>query len=391
MNSVSLKIIQLVKTVLQLGNLFYSLTPIEVTPNGLVVNQVSKPKRTKFWAMHFFLPLTLTIAQLHCHIKSNTHSNVILMIFNGYLVILEIGMLAILLMFHFNTLELCQLLNQLITKFNGLFQSLNYAVKSSKVSSSCFLLFLIQMYCSAIFMFLIMIPLTMYMFPQLHNCQRAIYSQYPFMAAAWKRIGVLVYLYFFFPAAIVSGNAAVVAFVVLSEIRLNLQKLLAYTKLCRVVNDQQQRQNVCFFYRQLQILVIVANKCFQSQLLPLSMFCGAIALILLLYPLLAYGNDLPVIFQTGFATFSVIVGFVTCLFLDQCSDPMVMSMRILATTKQWKCTGYTKKFFRSCPPIVLMVGELHVMNKERVTVYIRFVLQRTALLVMKYKSDLRFV
>lgn len=83
----------------------------------------------------------------------------------------------------------------------------------------------------------------------------------------------------------------------------------------RHVGSNYNYARICVFYRQIQLLAVVTNKCFQQQFLPIIMFCGASSLILLLYPLLAFGSELPTIFQVGFIAFVVIIGFVTTSFL----------------------------------------------------------------------------
>lgn len=117
------------------------------------------------------------------------------------------------------------------------------------------------------------------------------------------------------------------------------------------------------------------------------MFCGAFSLISVIYPLLASGSDMSTAFQFGFTTFAIVIGTLSCLLLDQCKIDVVVSKKIISTATQCRSCGYIRKFLRSCPVIALKVGELLVMDKGRVTAYVRFILQRTAFFVVKYKSD----
>ncbi len=62
---------------------------------------------------------------------------------------------------------------------------------------------------------------------------------------------------------------------------------------------------------------------------------------------------------------------------------MKYSSQILAKTKHWNDCLFLKKVFRSCPVVALRVGIFHKMDKGRGLAFIRFILQRTFVLVLQ--------
>lgn len=70
------------------------------------------------------------------------------------------------------------------------------------------------------------------------------------------------------------------------------------------------------------------------------------------------------------------------------SGTIRFSTNVLHYAKLWKGCPWSKKFFKSCPPITIRVGEFHKMDNERAPAYVRFVLQRTLFLVVRTKLNL---
>lgn len=87
------------------------------------------------------------------------------------------------------------------------------------------------------------------------------------------------------------------------------------------------------FYRRVQILVILTDKCFQSYIWPAIQFYGAIGIIVLLYALLVLQRALPILAIIGLVTFAVGILLLICLMLGMGSKTIIMSRKILQRLK----------------------------------------------------------
>lgn len=147
-------------------------------------------------------------------------------------------------------------------------------------------------------------------------------------------------------------------------------------------------RKISLYYRKLQILVIVTNRCFQTYMWPTFQFFGAVGVIALLFPLLTFQQFLPKLLKIGLIWLAVLLSGMCCIILNSGSLMQVYSKCILksVTTSKKNCK-WSKAFYKSCPPITLKIGAFHKMDRSRVPAFIRFVLQRTTLLVVKTKAD----
>lgn len=166
----SKSVIEILKRIFKFGNMFHSLIPIRVVSNLLVVNRHSKSKRTRFWIIHWYLSILLTVCQLNTHLNALENTKLFFTVFHGFLLILEFGGLAALLMFHHETLELCQFLNQLFLNPNGL---ISFRFSKTKVARNGFAgryllaVFLVSLYTCGLVIIWLLIPLIMHTFPVL--------------------------------------------------------------------------------------------------------------------------------------------------------------------------------------------------------------------------------
>lgn len=390
----SLVVINLITGALRLGNFSCSLVPISIHSNQLAVSKKCKTFRPKFWKIQFILMILLTLSQLNFYSQFAGNSKVVDLLFHINMLSLELGNTALLFMFQGNTIEICQFLNQIFAKHHGLIPTCNTKTcyhNNRLVKRDRFAIFLIYICSSLTGLYWVILPITLYTFPKLIHTNFSSESDLTGVQSFWNLVNKIAHFYMPFLFGILSGAATFVGIVALTEIKVNLHQLINLAKKSRNIESNKLRKSVCVYYRQIQLLVMISNKCFQTHFWPAVMFCGSFALISFLYPLLAYASALPAMFQVGFTAFAIVLGFVSVFLLDQCTNPIVLSKRVKSVAMQWGNTGYFNKFFQSCPPIVLKVGELHVMDKGRVTAFIRFILQRTAFFVLKYKSESRIV
>lgn len=145
-------------------------------------------------------------------------------------------------------------------------------------------------------------------------------------------------------------------------------------------NDSITNYLVSIYYRQAQILMLLANTFYQAYILPLFQFCGAIILIGFLYAAIMGGKFLPPVVTLCLYILVLNMSILLWVLVDMGSQPVLKSGKLLQILKHRNCK-YTRKFLRSCPKIVFKVGSFHVMDRSRAPNLMRFVLQRTFFLV----------
>lgn len=145
------------------------------------------------------------------------------------------------------------------------------------------------------------------------------------------------------------------------------------------------RQCIALNYRRIQLTVILCNECFQTCMWPSIEFVGVTIMISLLYSFVVCFGQLP---SSGNVAIIVMLALSVCLIfltLDLGSQTILFSSRILRRTELWNECGWSRRFRRSCQLTSFKIGDFHQMDKERVSSLVRFVLQRTCLLVFKTK------
>ncbi len=163
---------------------------------------------------------------------------------------------------------------------------------------------------------------------------------------------------------------------------------------CKGPQRKEYIEGIASFYRKIQVLVILCDKCFQSYIWPEVQFYGAILLISVLYVLIVLHQQLP---QSGvwlLLLFLLSVALLICLVLRTGSKSIGLSRSVLqgvAVRPANEKDGWSKRFFKSCPTIAIRVGEFHKMDSERAPSFIRFVLQRTFFFVLKTKMNMSSV
>lgn len=152
----------------------------------------------------------------------------------------------------------------------------------------------------------------------------------------------------------------------------------------------KHRQNIAIFYRIIQLFAIVSNQCFQTYMWPAIQFIGGMLIIAILYCLLVFKRSLPLVGIICLMFLMVSMILVCCMMLDLGSRPMLISGKIVQQAKKTYRCRWSRKFFKSCPVIALRIGEFHKMDRQRVSAFVRFILQRTFFLVLKTKLGIGF-
>lgn len=146
-------------------------------------------------------------------------------------------------------------------------------------------------------------------------------------------------------------------------------------------------QTAATYYRNIQILVGISNRCFETHLWTAVQFTGSTLTICLLYTVLTFNDMLPGLLQFGLVLVACMIVVVCTLIMDMASGTILHSKAIRHTLGARHGAGkWLQRFLRSCPVIALRVGTFHKMDKERAPAFIRYILQRTVFLVLKTKT-----
>lgn len=141
-------------------------------------------------------------------------------------------------------------------------------------------------------------------------------------------------------------------------------------------------------YREIQILVALSNQCFQDYIWPVFEFLGAVGSIIFLYSLVVVQDQLP-FYAIGLVfMFFVAITCICCYMMEMCSSFIQISVMVLNNAKKLKRDKWSRVFFQSCPPIALKVASFHKIDKQRVSSWIKFILQRTFFLVLKTRLSI---
>lgn len=192
------------------------------------------------------------------------------------------------------------------------------------------------------------------------------------------------------PIGLICPVTIVVAFAAINEITDSLNCLNNWIK--RIVTTNPSSHQVAICYRQIQLFVILCNKCYKIYLWPVVEFVSASGSITLLYTLLVLDSVLSGLIKIAIVSFiaAIFCSTFTPLFVGNHS--LQLSKVVIAKLKHNQFLiqndrACIRKFSKSCAPIALKVGGFHEMDKERTPNLMRFILQRTFFLVFKTKQD----
>lgn len=152
-------------------------------------------------------------------------------------------------------------------------------------------------------------------------------------------------------------------------------------------NIQRTRlEEIIAFYRQLQIVLQLANNCFQTYLWPVYEFAGALIVIALIYMEVMFMECLHFAAQICVSIFMCATLCIICVTFKIASLPLQASAKILS-----KCNVINAplKFSRQRRAISLLsfqIGTFHKIDQSRVPSLLRFVLQRTVFLIVQTRN-----
>lgn len=391
-------LIDFLETIFNVGNTIFALIPIMVWRTNaskfylLFPNKRQQNCRLSCWIAFFTASHLLTLQRLLQCIDYE-QEKLLVSLFYILLLVAKFAGLLLAVMYQTKQHEFCQFYNQF------LFHQMEVKFSHIKCSrrGSMFDLVTIVSYYSVLSLYALFVPMIFYNFPELMHVAVAIKPKLEFAndtaslsptTTTSKRIfGILFEFIMFMPVGVVAGTSVVLAFSGLQEIIKYLRRLRHTIKLTCRSDNRYLIKVATAHYKRNQILTVLCNSCFQAYLWPVTMFCGASLIIPSLFCLLAFGKGLPMLLKLGFATFAVLLTILSCIVLNLCSEPIIISLKVLRILTRMSSRKYDKKVFQSLMPIFLKVGEFHKMDKCRVVSYLRFILQRTVFLVLKSKTS----
>lgn len=238
-----------------------------------------------------------------------------------------------------------------------------------------------------------------FLFPQLYYFRfgdegRASFSLVP---GFWNRITSLLEtlvsstpLFFFFGPTV---SIEVLTLLKLYNSVKFLLRILKYNQR-KVFDSDKLCSHFCKMYRKLQVFSIFVNEYGKDYLRPNFEFVGSVLTILFSYSVIVLktesGNENDKkMAQLGRFTFAFIliflISWMACLH-GLPSKPYVHSRKILHHGRShWKSDSWSRKFFLSCQPIAVRIGDFHVIDKDRAPLIFQFCLRRIFYLAVQSK------
>lgn len=142
------------------------------------------------------------------------------------------------------------------------------------------------------------------------------------------------------------------------------------------------------FYRQAQILITLYNECVKEIIFPVLFIIHAGVIIMSLFVILELRNKLHFMAFILYPFLLImIIGFDVCM-MEFCSKPFSLSKLI---KWRWQKLQYHQKnvwlqrFARSCPILKIYTSPTLPVDRMRLTIFMRFCLQRTLFLVVYHR------
>lgn len=350
----------------------------------------------KLWKYCLLLSIFLSALEIHIHVKHSVTINVILVAFHEFLIVMSILMLSNLSTVTTNKYEFCSLVNEFLrwgrakstglqrlypdngrfcwsTKNGNLLNILAFSGTSTAVSIA------------------IIVPLISSLFPcTIHplTCQNHVCDVCPLKTILWVLI-IGLDVAFAISCALLGGYTATVSSMTLyctyTNLKMLSQTLNTYKSSFHI--SAELRRKCALYYRELQILLILSNKCFQNSVWPNVQFCGSAVIISLLYSIIVLRESLHSYLVIGMTLVFCSTSCFCFLVMDYGSRPQIVSRGVLARCKErWAGFHMSKLFWKSCRPIAFQIGPFHYMDRQRGPALFRFCLQRTFFLIVQTKS-----
>lgn len=261
--------------------------------------------------------------------------------------------------------------------------------KTSRQSFRTVLAFVWTLGCFSVCFF---IPATTYVFPAIHNGLFYIL----FGKSDWKHLGENLWGWprlvasflesvLILPISWAAGTGGVMCMLVLFYVQHCAVKCQRIHKMyCSSEASQHIKANL---YRQLQLIAVLTNSCFQQYFWPNCEYTGSACVILMLYLVIVLHGRIHSLCYLVLVLLWFTGQSFCFLILDFGSRPMLASKKYLNHAKKVDETSrWIRMFYASCVPITMKVGSFHNLDRVRCLDFVRFCFQRTFVLVLQTKA-----
>ncbi len=337
-------------------------------------------KQLKFFILLNIMNLFYITVQFVSSLYNHNTSTLIQLLFRGLPFFMNVGVWICGVGFYWHALEFCALLNCLVSNPGGLvFEKASHFRQSDNLVT-----FIIM---STQFISFI----TIFIFIPTVDISFAIYSQS--LSTICKVLSVVftvVRLPCFLSGCGIGLLTVSICFIALKELCDNLNDLqILQSKTFGNTQNINRNWLLESYYRKFQVFALVLNECFRTNFWPTFQIIGAMLCIGLLYTLLIYRTLITLSVKITILLLLLAALCFNCFLLDFGSKSLIISTRILRRGKaglEHDDRKWLSKFVKSCSPIVVRVGSIHEMDRERWPCFVRFILQRTFFLVVKSKD-----
>ncbi len=153
-------------------------------------------------------------------------------------------------------------------------------------------------------------------------------------------------------------------------------------------STMEEKYDAALQYRELQVMNVMCSKCLQDVVFPLAYYASAFCTITCSFLLITFREKMNV--MTALLLLICAVGFmiVSGFLLELGSKPMRISNACVSKSKRtWGNCAWSKRFYRSCRPVVLKIGSFARVDKKVFPNLIKIVIHRTTALVVKNKTS----
>ncbi len=353
-------------------------------------------KVRSLWCLLLIVTLLITTLELNHNLFNTNSKNLVVLFFHSYLFLSKFGTLICICAINLKSEAFVHFLNNLCRKFSGVSLSLflNSTRKRLKNKPNNNLFLILSILCT-VTTSLFYVPFTALVsltIPCLHDntIGKAIYGQ-NCSVLSFRISAFFVQIVLLLPCSLTCVLVCSVCLVTLFELHASLNTFWSLIFFLDISEfNSETFQNIGKIYHQVQVLILLSNKCFQNYIWPPINFIAGLGVIGLMYTIMISNGKIPISGISLMFVMMISTGFVCCLTLDMGSKPMLLSQKILTKTRMFGNCKWSRRFLRSCPKVSLRLGIFHVMDRERVPAFVRFILQRTFALVLKTKLSTGF-
>ncbi len=363
----------------------------KISDNTFYVSKNISNKQVFLHGIHF-ITLLITIAQFFLNLFESSKENVVGILFYGFVFILTTATGIYGFGFYLRASEFCCLLNILVQNPNGLLNRNRFNVRPNGKRFQNMLLFTLIVFAqfTTAITFLVFFPLmdlTLAIVSPNSNFVFILFSKYFESTNLLNAFLVLIKLPTYFIACLIGFLSIPIMLIFIKELLDNLKDLRQLLTKNRMIKSENADTLIEIYYRQIQVFVILVNECLQTHFWPVVEFIGAVVSIGLAYTFIRYHGLFNIYVQGSLAAASISVFLLLCVMFDVGSQSLLISSKIIrwstSAVGRDKTSKLFRKFAKSCPPVVLKVGNFHRIDRQRGPALIRFIVQRTVFLLLK--------